>query len=640
MRKIRIDLTKTHDVIGAYKSIDFSQIRKDYQDPGTKYAFDVLDGKYITGYYMKLACFRHLRDLQRQDTKDFPYHYSIDEVKAILNFAAQCPEVKTLKPVKLMPFQEFSLVQLIGWRSEGGDKRFARAIISEARHQGKTYLMAIIIIYSFLIESLGQSSQDYLVTSKNFKQTSKILSYVKTMLRLILNREPWKSLGKEDGINLKSLATQSDMVVMSEHDNKLRAITWDSGQYDGFHFKTAIGDEFADPAISDVDKISKITSGQIDVDNKQFIQISTAYPDSTVPFHRDEKHIIESMEKDWKRDGDTYLCLIWAIDNISETEKPEMWIKANPLLDMPEKHDKMLRDLKTEKDADSLAGNLFAFQNKSLNIWLQASIDSYLSLKNVEESITPKFDMHNREVYIGFDYSQFSDNTAFGFVFPYFDRKGQPKFFLYQHSFIPWNHSGSIENKERQDGIDYRTLEKMGFCTITEHKDGIINTDQVYQWLTKFVFQYQLKVLYFGYDEAGSYQTANLKDALLANYPAWNIENIKQWPSNLAKPTKYLQDMFTTHKVTRLDDEVMEKALLNATTGLSPFGISVEKNRATLKIDVVDALIDAFYKGMYHFDEYSEFNSDLAKFSRMDEQEQLKKGIANGAIDPEFLDDI
>ncbi len=98
--------------------------------------------------------------------------------------------------------------------------------------------------------------------------------------------------------------------------------------------------------------------------------------------------------------------------------------------------------------------------------------------------------------------------------------------------------------------------------------------------------------------------------------------------------------MFTTHKVTRLDDEVMEKALLNATTGLSPFGISVEKNRATLKIDVVDALIDAFYKGMYHFDEYSEFNSDLAKFSRMDEQEQLKKGIANGAIDPEFLDDI
>ncbi|WP_257609944.1 terminase TerL endonuclease subunit, partial [Oenococcus oeni] len=112
----------------------------------------------------------------------------------------------------------------------------------------------------------------------------------------------------------------------------------------------------------------------------------------------------------------------------------------------------------------------------------EASIDSYLSLKNVEESITPKFDMHNREVYIGFDYSQFSDNTAFGFVFPYFNRKGQPKFFLYQHSFIPWNHSGSIENKERQDGIDYRTLEKMGFCTITEHKDGIINTDQVYQW--------------------------------------------------------------------------------------------------------------------------------------------------------------
>ncbi|KGO21878.1 hypothetical protein Q757_09750, partial [Oenococcus alcoholitolerans] len=221
------------------------------------------------------------------------------------------------------------------------------------------------------------------------KQTSQILSYIKTMLRLLLDREPWQTLGKEDGINFKSLATQSDMVVMAQHNNKLMAITWDSGQYDGFHFKTAIGDEFADPAISDVDKIQKITSGQIDVDNKQFIQISTAYPDSTVPFHRDEKRIIEQMEKDYDRKGDSYLCLVWSIDNVNETEKPETWVKANPLLDMPEKHDKMLQDLKTEKDADDLAGNLFAFQNKSLNIWLQASIDSFFSLESVEKSRHP-----------------------------------------------------------------------------------------------------------------------------------------------------------------------------------------------------------------------------------------------------------
>ncbi|MFZ2967217.1 MAG: terminase large subunit, partial [Leuconostoc falkenbergense] len=303
---MKIDLTKTHDVIGAYRSIDFTHIRDKYQDPGTRYAFDVLDGKYVTGYHIKLACFRHLRDLQRQGDKDFPYHYSLEDVTAILNFAAQCPEVKTLKPVKLMAWQKFILATLIGWRHSDGDKRYARAIVSVARHQGKTYLMAIITVYSFLIESIGEASQDYLVTSKNFKQTSKILSYIKSTLRVLLEQEPWASLGIEDGINLKSLASKSDSIFMSANNNELKAITWESGQYDGSHFKTAIGDEFGDPAFSDVDKISKITSGQVDVNDKQFIQISTAYPDATVPFHQDEKRIITAMEQDWKRDGDTY----------------------------------------------------------------------------------------------------------------------------------------------------------------------------------------------------------------------------------------------------------------------------------------------------------------------------------------------
>ena len=34
------------------------------------------------------------------------------------------------------------------------------------------------------------------------------------------------------------------------------------------------------------------------VKNRQFIQISTAYPDPSVPYHEDEKTIEELMEKD------------------------------------------------------------------------------------------------------------------------------------------------------------------------------------------------------------------------------------------------------------------------------------------------------------------------------------------------------
>ena len=59
----QIDLTQTHDVIGAYHQCDFAVVRHKYHDPATKYAFDVLDEKIISGYLIKLAAFRHLRDL-------------------------------------------------------------------------------------------------------------------------------------------------------------------------------------------------------------------------------------------------------------------------------------------------------------------------------------------------------------------------------------------------------------------------------------------------------------------------------------------------------------------------------------------------------------------------------------------------
>lgn len=52
---MEVDLTQTHDVLGTYHSIDFSDIRKKYQDEGTRYAFKVLDEEIETGYLIKAS---------------------------------------------------------------------------------------------------------------------------------------------------------------------------------------------------------------------------------------------------------------------------------------------------------------------------------------------------------------------------------------------------------------------------------------------------------------------------------------------------------------------------------------------------------------------------------------------------------
>ncbi|AHA71028.1 terminase [Bacillus thuringiensis YBT-1518] len=39
----------------------------------TQYALDVLEGRIIAGNLVKLACQRHMNDLERQGTEEFPF---------------------------------------------------------------------------------------------------------------------------------------------------------------------------------------------------------------------------------------------------------------------------------------------------------------------------------------------------------------------------------------------------------------------------------------------------------------------------------------------------------------------------------------------------------------------------------------
>ncbi len=622
-----IDLTQSHDVLGAYHSIDFDDIRKKYTDPATKYAFNVLDEKVMTGYLMKLACFRHVRDLQRVENKEFEFYYDVNEVDKILKFAAIAPNVDTGEPTKLMDWQKFIFAMLFGWRDGLGTKRFTRVVLSVARGQGKSYLMAIYMSYSFLIESMGLSNQDFLVTAENYDQTGKLYGYIANMLKSIIDQQPvFKKLAEEDDLVIH----EHTGISMRKFNNNLRPLSFNAGKYDSYHFTTAVFDEVGN--IKTREGTKKIVSGQVKVPNHQYIEISTSYPDPSVPFHDEQKMIQQVMEQDFNREADRTLGLIWAQDSLDETFKEDTWIKSNPLLGLPSQHDILLDGLRDKRDADMLAGTVDDFQNKNLNLWLQEATNSYLKLSDIERAIIPSFDVRGRDVYIGFDYSMFSDNTAIAFVYPYQDEKGNQKWHIEQHSFIPWEKAGSIQAKEKQDGIDYRELAKKGYCTITSHPQGLINDDQVYSWLLNYVEENNLHVIFFGYDAWGATNAIKQMD-INTGFP---LEAIRQRTSELKDPTKFLQKLFVEGNCSRLNDKIMEKALINAEIYEDKIGIQVDKAKATLKIDVVDAIIDALYQGMYHFEDFGIANDKSQQVDRMT-AEQVKKWFESK--DSGLLDD-
>lgn len=86
------------------------------------------------------------------------------------------------------------------------------------------------------------------------------------------------------------------------------------------------------------------------------------------------------------------------------------------------------------------------------------------------------------------------------------------------------------------------------------------------------------------------------------------------------EPTKWLQDSFVEERVTRLDDPMMEKSLMNAVVVSDNNGIKIDKNKATYKIDLVDAIVDALYDAIYHFESFST-NASASDYSRMNDEQ-------------------
>lgn len=66
-----------------------SQIWETSDDPVTSYALRVAAGEVPCGRLHRLACDRHLRDLDRQGTEEFPYTWRPEASNRSLRYASK-----------------------------------------------------------------------------------------------------------------------------------------------------------------------------------------------------------------------------------------------------------------------------------------------------------------------------------------------------------------------------------------------------------------------------------------------------------------------------------------------------------------------------------------------------------------------
>jgi phage terminase large subunit-like protein len=191
--------------------------RRRGEDPVTKYAKGVVDGRVQTGRSVRLQCERHLRDLSRQKTREFPFVFSPETAQYVIDFYPTYLTLENGSPFRLIDWQEFSIGSIFGWlRPEDGGRRFQTGYIETAKGSGKSPMLAGVGLYGLGFDD-EQSAEIY---SAAFDRSQASI-IINDALRMLDASDDLREEIEGNKFNLSHAASRSFMrAVSSEHRSK------------------------------------------------------------------------------------------------------------------------------------------------------------------------------------------------------------------------------------------------------------------------------------------------------------------------------------------------------------------------------------------------------------------------------------
>jgi phage terminase large subunit-like protein len=553
-------------------------------DRVTKYAASVVNGKIdrMVGKTEILCCKRHLRDIERAGTPEFPYILSQEKVNHIIDFA----ETLTLaegdepRPLRLYGFQDFVFGSWNGWvHKDTGRRRFRTSYMRVARQNGKSIGNAVPALYYGNFAGY-QYPQIYTTATKELQ--ARIV--LKECIKFINSDKELSGTKTRQGLfTIKEYASKIDCNLTH---GEIRALGRDTESIDGFRPYFGSVDEYHKHKTNQMYKL--LVDGDRDMAECLVSVITTAGFDLNCPCKElddychnvlagvvdDETQFIYIAELD-KEDlvGDG----IWNEDN---------WSKANPLWS-----ELMLRNMRADAiKARQMGGEeLRNFMTKSLNIWVQLTDHEYIPPEQWAECATDMTleDMRGRECYLGLDLSSGGDLTSGALDFP-MDIKGEKMFFVDSHSFMP---EKRLAEHIKTDHAPYDMWVKEGLITLTQTLGGI-KTDYKYiiAYYKKLIADFDLKLMGVAYDPHNA-------DAFLSDLEEFGVDctSITQSARSLNDATVDFK-LLVEGKQVLYDkrNKLLTWSFVNAQTTSNSFGeIKIDKDLTVKRIDPCDAVIDA-----------------------------------------------
>ncbi|MBU7563006.1 terminase large subunit [Pediococcus ethanolidurans] len=549
-------------------------------DRTKEYCNKILSGDILAGNKVKQACRRHLNDLKRQRTKDFPYYFDNDIAEKAINFVGMLPTTDG-KKLHLELFQRFVIGSLYGWREiETGYRRFNRAFISIAKKNGKSFLISAIGAVALLMESVPARGRQILFTANSSKQSHLAFDQLQNGLKQVASKSPYMRR------RLKILNSEIDDL---DSDSKAIPLATDTSSLDGYNPTLGIIDEYHKAKTRAVYDVLK--SGTIQQPNSLIAVISTSGLELNSPMHEDYEYLSKVLAG--KEKSERYFALIYELDEDKEVFDQANWIKANPLMSNKVIAKTMTEQIQSDLDIAIKQNSLNSLLTKNFNVWKQASENSYIASDDWQAGeIENKPDLNNRDVYIGVDLSKSSDLTAVSWLVPI----GNSKFYVDSHAFVATKYG--LDQKIKTDGIDYRSLEGLGECDITKLDSGVIDYDQVFNYIRELVGRYNWTVKGICFDPWSF-------DYLLAKFEnvGYPLVEVRQYQKLLGIPTKRFKEELFKGNIVHTENKLLaynvNNAILKYDSNNNPM---IDKARHANRIDEIASLINAYVVGYEYYD--------------------------------------
>lgn len=550
------------------------EINEQYKDTAFYYALDVVEGNVKACQKVIKACRRHLDDLKNISNSNFEFDYFPEKAQNTIDFLEILPDVKTGKTYPLARFQKFIISSLYGWRKKKDHsvRRFRKAMVSVARKNGKTILIAGILLYEFLFGKNPALSRQLFCTANDRTQARIAWTMAKKQL---------EALRAKDKDIFKATKIVRDELTNKRDESYIRALSRDTGAVDGFEPYVGVLDEYAASKTNEM--IELLESGQGQLDNPLILIISTAGLDLNVPMYTIEyKYATKILDK--KTVDDSYFAFISEQDDEKEIADESNWIKSNPILEVPALYEKIMDYLRKRRKTSLETGEINKVLVKNFNMWRQSSEASYMDKQTWEDALIDKPDTTGRRVWIGVDVGHSSDLFSISTMTMMDD-------YWYADSFSFIATKYGLIAKEKRDGVSYTNLERIGECEITTLESGVIDNERVMEKLEEMVIEndWEVQGIYFD-----PYQYGALLTMIEKRHPEWTQVQIPQTTMVLNMPTKQFRDDVKTGKIKHSGNKLLTMAVNNAYTRVDNNGMRIDKNKNSNKIDPLDALLDAY----------------------------------------------